>query len=142
MSEYYWSFTFILINLVNVIYTQSTQFTNTKIFINNLPLPRFKKFILVILIVIWLISGSILTKAFTGLLLNTYANIRYIPYADSFEQIYQDQSLQVHSDLVPDIYYLKNILKINSKIIENLIERDKIFRRKHIVDWVSVYITL
>ena len=59
-----------------------------KIMITNKP-----QVILIILICIWLQSASILTKAFTGLLLNTYFKVKSIPIADNFEQIYQDQKL-------------------------------------------------
>ena len=129
MSKSFWSITFILINLTRIFTSQSSQFTRTKIF--DLPLQWFKKLNLIILICIILQSASILTKAFTGLLLSTYSNIRYIPISESFEQIDQDQNLEVHTYLGDHQEYLKSIPTMNSKLIANLIERDKIFRRKN-----------
>ena len=108
--------------------SQSSQFTETKIF--GLTLSRSSKINLIIMIFILLQSASILTKSFTGLLLNTNANVQYILCVDSFEQIYQDQTLEVHSNIRPQISYLKNRLGINPSIIENIVERVNIFRVK------------
>src|ERR1700761_8635591 len=105
-------------NLTQLFTSQSSQFTDSKAF--GLSLPRIKKINLIILVCIWLQSASILTKAFTGLLLNTYANIRYIPCVDSFEQIYQDQSLEVQSNLFKYYYFNDDYFqKENPDIIRN-----------------------
>ena len=119
-------------NFIRTLLSQSTHFSDSKIF--NLSFSKLKKLNLIILIVILLNSASILTKAFTGLLLNTYANVRHIPVADSFEDIYQDQSLEVHSRLVSNVDYLKNILKMNPQMIDYIVEREEAFRQKYDVD--------
>ena len=138
ISKNTWSIQFILINFIQIFTTQTSQFTHSKI--NHLFLSRINKLNLIILIVIWLKSASIMTKAFTGLLLSTYSNSRYIAIADSLEEIYQDQTLEVHSNLV---FYGDNLetLNMNPKIIENIVEREKNFREKYKLDAFSTSTT-
>ena len=128
LSQNTWSINFILRNLTQIFTCQSSQFTDPKIF--RLSKSKLLKIILIINICIWLQISSILTKAFTGLLLSTYSNIHYIPVADSLEQIYQDQSLEVYSYISENADELKNIFKMDSKMIDNIIEREEQFRRK------------
>ena len=126
ISESLWSFKFILMSLIELFTSQSSQFNDSKIF--RLPFSLFTKINLIILVCILLQSASILTKAFTGLLLTTYANVLYIPCVNSFEQIYQDQSLEVQSHLIRiPLDYIKSKLDVNPDIIKNIVEREKIF---------------
>ena len=131
LSKTILSIDFIVTNFTQLFTSQSSLFTESKIFV--LSLPRLNRITLIILTCIWLQSASILTKAFTGLLLNTYSNIRSIPCAHNFEQIYQDQTLEVYSGGQMSINndYLKANIKINSEMLDNLIERDEITRNKY-----------
>ena len=139
ISENLWSFYFILINQIQLFTSQSSKFTDSIIF--GLKLSRFKIMNLIILTTIWLQSASIITKPFTGLLLSTFSSIIYIPIADSFEDIYQDQSLELHSRLIHHVDYLATSLKINSKIIDNLVEREAKFRNQHKVSHFAIRMT-
>ena len=56
------------------------------------------KFSFVLLIVIWSQSASILTKAFTGLLLNTYFNQKLVPIVETLEDIYLNKEISIASD--------------------------------------------
>ena len=129
LSENIWSFNFILKNFTQIFTCQSSQFTDTKIF--GLSKSKLLKIILIIYISIWLQISSIITKAFTGLLLSTYSNIHYIPVAGNLEQIYQDQNLEVYSTIGENGDELKNIFQVDSKMIDNIIEREESFRRKY-----------
>ena len=56
------------------------------------------KFSFVLLIVIWSQSASILTKAFTGLLLNTYFNQKFIPIVETIQDIYSNKEISIAAD--------------------------------------------
>ena len=94
------------------------------------------------MIIILVLSASILTKAFTGLPLSTYSIIIYIPCADSFEQIYQDQKLDIHTTLSYQANILKTILKKDAKIIDNIIERAESYRIKNNIPVGLMQITI
>ena len=56
------------------------------------------KFSFVLLIVIWSQSASILTKAFTGLLLNTYIKQISLPIVETLHDIYLNKQISIASD--------------------------------------------
>ena len=55
------------------------------------------KFSFILLIVIWSQSASILTKAFTGLLLITYFNQTYVPIVKTLDDIYSNKDILIAS---------------------------------------------
>ena len=54
-----------------------------------------KSSIIIIIVVIWLHSASILSKAFTGILLNTYFKVKSVPTVNSLEDIYDNKELSI-----------------------------------------------
>ena len=52
----------------------------------------------VLLIAIWSQSASILTKAFTGLLLNNYFNQKLVPIVETLQDIYLNKQILIASD--------------------------------------------
>lgn len=54
-----------------------------------------KKVLMVLMVIIWLQSASILTKAFTELLLSTYLMVKTSPVVDNIEQIEADKRLLI-----------------------------------------------
>ena len=129
LSQNTWSFNFIFRNFTQLFTCQSSQFTDTKIF--GLSISSWLKIILIFNICIWLQISSIFTKAFTGLLLTTYSNIKYKPFAESLEDIYQDQRLEVHSYISEFVDELKTIYKMDTKMIDNIVEREEKFLLKY-----------
>ena len=59
---------------------------------------NFLKNASIILIVIWLQSASILTKAFTGILLNSYLNFKPYPVVSTLEELYDKKDLGIVAD--------------------------------------------
>ena len=55
----------------------------------------FLKVSAIVLIVIWLQSASVLTKAFTGILLNSYFNLKIYPVVNNLEDLYGRKDLGV-----------------------------------------------
>ena len=49
----------------------------------------------IVLIVVWLQSASILTKAFTGILLNSYFNVKTIPIVNTLDELYTKTNLDI-----------------------------------------------
>ena len=52
----------------------------------------------ILMIAIWIQSASILTKAFTGLLLNTYFRSDFGPIVSTLEDVYENRGLSLVSD--------------------------------------------
>ena len=83
------------------------------------------KFSFILMIVIWSQSASILTKAFTGLLLNTYFNQKSLPIVETLQDIYFNKEIliatnsdkfQRYSDRIDESNELKS--DILTRIIE------------------------
>ena len=51
-----------------------------------------------LLIFVWLQSASILSKAFTGLLLNTYFNVKSVPIVNDFQDIIDNKDINIACD--------------------------------------------
>ena len=79
----------------------------------------------ILLIVIWSQSASILTKAFTGLLLNTYFNQKLLPIVETIQDIYLNKEISIAADSKIFIDYSKRIDEWNefkSDILVRIIE--------------------
>ena len=50
------------------------------------------------LIVVWLQSASILNKAFTGLLLNTFLNVKMVPIVNDFQDVIDNKDINIACD--------------------------------------------
>ena len=88
------------------------------------------KFSFVLLIVIWSQSASILTKAFTGLLLNTYFNQKLIPIVETLEDIYLNKEISIASNSSEFEEFSQRIDESNelkSDILARMIEFEKKF---------------
>ena len=84
----------LLTDLMGILTNQSAQLLEWKRktkFKNSL-----NKFSFVLLIVIWSQSASILTKTFTGLLLNIYFN-QMTPIVETLEDIYSNKEISIAS---------------------------------------------
>ena len=88
-------------------------------------------FSFVLLIVIWSQSASILTKAFTGLLLNTYVNQNPVPIVETLRDIYLNKKITIASS--SNIF--KNFMsridesdELKSAILARMIEFEKKFK--------------
>ena len=57
-----------------------------------------RKIVFVLFVVICCQSLSILTKAFTGLLLETYFSIKYVPIVSNFDELLQQKELGIAGD--------------------------------------------
>ena len=56
------------------------------------------RFSFILIIIIWSQSASILTKGFTGNLLNTYFNIKFQSIVENVEDIYHNKQIEIASD--------------------------------------------
>ena len=52
----------------------------------------------IMLIVVWLQSASVLSKAFTGLLLNTFFNVQSVPVVNDFQDIIHNKDINIACD--------------------------------------------
>ena len=52
----------------------------------------------ILLFVIWLQSASVLSKAFTGLLLNTFFNVKSVPIVNDFKDIIVNKDINIACD--------------------------------------------
>ena len=94
--------------------------------INNL----LNKLSLVILIIIWSQSASILTKAFTGNLLNTYFNPKFQPIVETLEDIYQKKQIKIASDTNNTRKFLEK-QSDSTDLIDNICDRVNHFIKKY-----------
>ena len=88
------------------------------------------KFSFVLLIIIWSQSASILTKAFTGNLLNTYFRTNFQPIVETLEDIYQNNKIEIASGTK----FLIDSLKRENKsvnLISHLYSRANNFIKKY-----------
>ena len=132
-------FSSLIMEFVRLMTCQSAdKFTNLNSIQKFTKITYFTKIQLIISICIWLQSASILTKAFTGLLLNTYFNIKFIPYAQTFQDIYQDQSFEVQGGFDREIDSLADNFDISKEIIDNIKDRSKSFSTKYNIKQGSV----
>src|SRR5690349_1706777 len=60
---------------------------------------QMKNISMITLIIIWLQSASILSKAFSGLLLNTYFNVKSVSIVNSLEDIINNQDINIGLDI-------------------------------------------
>ena len=51
--------------------------------------------IMIVVIAIWLQSASILSKAFTGLLLKTYFNVKSVPIVNSLQEVLDNHDMRI-----------------------------------------------
>ena len=56
---------------------------------------KLNRFAFILLTIIWLQIASILSKSFTGLLLNTYFNVKSVPIAQTLLDIHNDKNLLI-----------------------------------------------
>ena len=123
-------------------------------------LPNFTKLNLLLkitiitFIVIWVKSLSILTKAFTGNLLNTYFNVKSVPIVNNLDDVYNNKELLVMAGL-HELNDLNDSGKFDSSKIEQLTKRaveflddypknfahDKHFRIKNLIQGKLVLIS-
>ena len=68
--------------------------------------------ILIYLIIIWLISSQILCQAFTGILLNSYFNIKSTPVVNTLQDIRDNKQLLIGGHF-PYLQYISNISKFH-----------------------------
>ena len=52
----------------------------------------------ILLIVVWLQSASVLSKAFTGLLLNTYFNVISVPIVNDIQDVINNEDINIACD--------------------------------------------
>ena len=83
---------------------------------------------LTILLVVWLQSASILSKAFTGILLNTYFNIKTFPIVDNIHDIFASKDISIA--IGNDWFYSHSLPSFN-RSEQKLI-------RKHIKKYINV----
>ena len=76
-----------------------------------------------LLFTLWLQSASILTKAITGLLLNTYFKLKSFPIANNIQDIYDDKELAIFAT---DFWFEKFILPKLDKNEQNDFSRRRI----------------
>ena len=81
-----------------------------------------KKFVIILVIVIWIQSTSILTKALTGILLNTYSNLKAVAVVENLQDIINNEKLLLRS--VPiEIENLNGVYEIKQEQIKKLKSR-------------------
>ena len=83
-------------------------------------------------------SASILTKAFNGLLLNTYFNVKYVPIVQTLQDVNENNDLKIMT--IP--FKLDSIHKgynISAEILKNLKRRATENREKDKVLFENVY---
>ena len=86
--------------------------------------------------VIWLLASVVISYAFTGMLLNTFFNKKFIPIIDNIQDIRDNQQLLIwgfHDTL-------SKISKIHKLHIDDILERMKrnkiIFEFKNLIEYV------
>ena len=87
--------------------------------------PLLTKISLVLLTFIWLQSASVLTKAFTGLLLETYFNVRSETLINSLQDLHRrtDLSIAAHENLLDKISKLEGTTAEMLNDFKNRIQR-------------------
>lgn len=118
----------VMSNLANMLVGQAPdhQFANLKLnfkFKNSL-----SKSVFVLMLVIWCQSASILTKAFTGVLLNTYFNVRSGPIVDTMEDIVRKPEMELISDF-RRVWLARQQLDLPEKMTQDIYERSLAFNR-------------
>ena len=78
----------------------------------------------ILMIAIWIQSASILTKAFTGLLLNTYFRSDFGPIVSTLEDVYENRGLSLVSDEGMQSTWIKRS-NIGQDKIDSLVYRMK-----------------
>ena len=81
-----------------------------------------KRIKILILVIIWVMSLSILTKALTGNLLNIYFNVKSVPIVNTLEDIYKNKELLLKS----------NYDTLNALYLNKLLDRgraEELFKR-------------
>ena len=95
----------------------------------------------IVLIVIWLQSASILTKAFSGILLKSYFNLKPYPVVSTLEDLYDNKHLGIVadtriSDLLDVLEYpeeMKKYLNISILKLHKKLDELKIDIRFHFI---------
>ena len=98
---------------------------------------RSKNVTLIILLVIWLQSASILSKAFSGLLLNTYFNVKSVPIVNSLEDIINNQDINVAINLSSLKKNIQDTNLFDQKTEKHLYSRVSKYQDQ--VDYISNY---
>ena len=89
------------------------------------------KYLFILLIIIWSQSASILTKAFTGLFLNTYCNQKYTPIVETLQDIYLNKDITIASGSNEFIGFWKNIdesVELKNDIYNRAVDFEKKFK--------------
>ena len=93
---------------------------------------QFKRISILILFIVWLQSASILSKSFTGLLLNTYFNVKSVPIINELQDIIDNKHMMVAMDRTTLInfgnQYKKSVNKLN---LNEISKRTKLFNQKY-----------
>ena len=100
------------------------------------PYSKIQSKIISIILVIWLLASVVISYAFTGMLLNTFFNKKFIPIIDNIQDIRDNQQLLIwgfHDTL-------SKISKIHKLHIDDILERMKrnkiIFEFKNLIEYV------
>ena len=88
-----------------------------------------KKFFSILLISIWLLISSVLTRAITGLLHNTYFNVKTIPYINTIDDIIERPELSV-SGKSHDLGIWNRFGIISKEIHQNIYPRVTEYEKK------------
>ena len=95
---------------------------------------------LVLLTFVWLQSASVLTKAFTGLLLETYFNVRSEPLINSLEDLHQRTDIEIATN-GPAIHILSKLEVMTQEMYDDLSYRIESYKNKTKINSELSYLT-
>ena len=89
----------------------------------------FKRRLIFTLVIIWLFSALLITKDFTGLLLNTFFKIKFKPIVNSLDDIFNKKDILIDANKF-DIMSLNDSYGIETKKIHGLLRRVEQYQAK------------
>ena len=139
LNKYRINLTKHLINLFSLLTNQSA--IDLTLLINLLKVrPLLTRSSLVLLTIVWLQSASVLTKAFTGLLLNTYFNVRSETLINSLEDLHQRTDIQIATS-GPTIHSLSKLEVMTREMYDDFSYRIESYKNKTKINSELYYLT-
>ena len=118
------TFTKSLENIIQLITNQSAnELLNCR---NKLKFnTKLSKTLFIAFICVWLKSASILSKAFTGLLLESYVSVKSVPIVKDLIDVHNKQELKIASDIENFKFLLQyqDQYNLDNNIVQSLVER-------------------